>query len=121
MASDLSGIATVQGLRDCAQRRVLPCRSAPYLQVRVRRCVTVVPMPTLQPHGRSELQPLAYTDERSGDGKQMYLARGLAPVRPWLAACEVELGGWRDGVWLLGQNELTGFRDAQEVLLPLVQ
>jgi hypothetical protein len=38
----------------------------------------------------------------------------------WLPV-QVDVGGWLDGVLLLGQNELSGFRDAQEVFLPVVQ
>jgi hypothetical protein len=42
-------------------------------------------------------------------------------VCPWLAAYEVDMGGWLGEVLLLGQDELAGFRDAQDVLLSFVQ
>jgi hypothetical protein len=38
----------------------------------------------------------------------------------WLPA-KVDVGGWLGGVLLLGQNELAGFCDTQDVLLPFMQ
>jgi hypothetical protein len=38
----------------------------------------------------------------------------------WLPA-KVDSGGWLDGVLLLGQNELAGSGNAQDVLLPCMQ
>jgi len=33
----------------------------------------------------------------------------------------MDVGGWLDGIVLLGQNELAGFGNTQDVLLPFVQ
>jgi hypothetical protein len=41
-------------------------------------------------------------------------------VLGWLPV-KVDVGSWLSGVLLFGQDELAGFRDAQNVLLPFMQ